>query len=201
LQQPADSETPDNPDEGGPPASPLARWLTLANALTAIRLLAAPACAVAILDGAAVAAAALFALAVVTDLADGPVARRRGEVSALGGLLDHSSDAIFVSLGLAALAFQGQVPALLPLLVILAFFQYVLDSNTLAGHPLRASWLGRWNGIAYFVLLGIPVIRDVLGLAWPGDGWVVALGWGLVASTLVSMGNRALALLRLPTRA
>ena len=92
-------------------------------------------------------------------------------------------------------------PLALLCLVLLAFAQYALDSRALAGASLRASRLGRWNGIAYFVLLGIPVIRDLLGLAWPGDGWVVALGWGLVASTVVSMGNRALALLRLPTRA
>ena len=56
--------------------------------------------------------------------------------------------------------------------------------------------LGRWNGIAYFVLLGIPVVRDGLGIGWPGDVLVLALGWALVASTLASMLDRAVALAR-----
>lgn len=171
-------------------------WRTWANALTALRLLAAPLCAAAIATGADAAAGLLFALAVVTDYVDGPLARRRGEASAFGGLLDHATDATFVSLCLAALAYRGAAPALLPLLIPLAFVQYMLDSRALAGAPLRASFLGRWNGIAYFVALGIPVVRDALSIGWPPDAWVLAFGWVLVASTLASMSDRALALLR-----
>ena len=44
-------------------------------------------------------------------------------------------------------------PLVLPGLVAAAFVQYTLDSRALAGQRLRASALGRWNGIAYFVLL------------------------------------------------
>jgi hypothetical protein len=80
-------------------------------------------------------------------------------------------------------------------LVAAAFLQYVLDSRALAGRRLRASGLGRANGVAYFVLLGIPVVQGALGLAWPAAETVRALGWLLVASTLLSMGSRAAALL------
>jgi phosphatidylglycerophosphate synthase len=172
------------------------RLRTRANALTALRLLCGPLLVLAILEHAALAAACLFGLAVASDLLDGRIARRYGEVSALGGFLDHASDAAFVSLGLAALAVRGEAPALLPALVALAFLQYTLDSRVLAGRPLRASALGRWNGIAYFVPVGTLVVRDALGLAWPGPDLVRALGWLLVASTLLSMADRALALLR-----
>jgi phosphatidylglycerophosphate synthase len=165
-------------------ASPLR---TRANALTALRLLCGPLLVLALLERAPLAAAGLFWLAVATDLLDGRVARRFGETSALGGFLDHLTDAAFVSLGLAAL---------LPALVALAFLQYTLDSRVAAGRPLRASALGRWNGIAYFVPIGTVVVRDALGLAWPPAGWVRALGWLLVASTLLSMADRALALMR-----
>ena len=171
------------------------RWLTWANALTLLRLASAPVCALAILADARLAAFALFALAVATDFADGSVARRRGEESPLGGLLDHATDATFVALGLGALAHQGLVPTPLPFLVAAAFLQYVLDSRAIAGRPLRASQLGRWNGIAYFVLLGVPVVRDALGLGWPPAALVTILGWLLVAATLVSMLDRARALL------
>ena len=197
LQQPASPQPSSERNRNELPGLSSSPWLTLANAVTGLRLLAAPVSALAILEGASLSAFALFILAVATDLADGRVARRRGEVSPLGGLLDHSSDAIFVSLGLGALACLGIVPVLLPILVASAFVQYVIDSKTLAGHPLRASWLGRWNGVAYFVLLGTPVIRDALGLDWPTNEVVLAIGWALVASTLASMANRALAYLRL----
>jgi phosphatidylglycerophosphate synthase len=147
----------------------------------------------AIVGQASVPAALLFALAVVTDLADGRVARHYGEATRLGGLLDHATDALFVCAGLGALAHEGVIPAPLPWLVAAAFVQYVVDSRAAAGGPLRASSLGRWNGIAYYAALGIPVVRDALGLGWPSAWLVQGLGWALAVSTLVSMGERALA--------
>lgn len=179
-----------------PPAA--ARWRTRANALTVLRLLAAPLLALAIWEGRAGPAHALFWLAVGTDLLDGRVARRYGEATPFGGLLDHATDAAFVSAGLLAVAWRGEIPIWLPVLVVASFAQYALDSRALVGRPLRTSLLGRWNGIAYFVLLGIPVVRDGLGLGWPPVSWVAAIGWALVATTLVSMGDRFLALRRTP---
>jgi phosphatidylglycerophosphate synthase len=170
--------------------------LTWANALSLSRLASAPVCAWALSNGRPTAALALFLFAVASDFADGPLARRRGESSALGGLLDHLGDATFVSLGLGACALRGLVPALLPILVAFAFAQYVLDSRSLAGRPLRASFLGRWNGIAYFVLLGVPVVRDGLGLGWPADAFVLWAGWALVVSTLLSILDRVWAMAR-----
>ena len=171
------------------------RWWTRANALTGLRLVAAPALAAAVFFGAHGVALLLFALAVASDLLDGRVARHYGEVSPLGGTLDHTTDALFVSLGLLAVAATGETTFLLPPLIGLAFAQYALDSRALAGRPLRASALGRWNGIAYFVLLGIPVVRDGLGLGWPPKALVAAIAWALCMSTLVSMAARLQALL------
>jgi phosphatidylglycerophosphate synthase len=172
------------------------RLSTRANALTAFRLVLGPLLVLALLERAAWPAFAAFWLAVGSDLLDGRVARRYGEVSALGGFLDHVTDAAFVSLGLAALALRGEAPALLPAAVALAFLQYTLDSRVPRGAALRASALGRWNGIAYFVPIGTVVVRDALGLAWPAPRLVLWLGWALVATTLLSMADRALALRR-----
>lgn len=177
-----------------PQVSP--RWLTRANGLTGLRLLTAPFLALAIVREEFGLAHALFWFAVGTDMLDGRIARRYSEVSPLGGLLDHITDASFVTIGLVAIAHMGHAPMLLPVLVVAAFLQYTLDSRALVGQPLRASALGRWNGICYFVLLGIPVVRDGLDLGWPPTTWTVAIGWLLVASTLISMGDRLLALRR-----
>jgi phosphatidylglycerophosphate synthase len=169
---------------------PASRLSTRANALTALRLVCGPLLVIALLERAAWPAFAWFLLAVGSDLLDGRVARRYGEASPLGGFLDHVTDAAFVSLGLAALALRGEAPALLPAAVALAFLQYTLDSRVIQGATLRASALGRWNGIAYFVPIGTVVVRDALGLAWPKPHLVLGLGWALVATTLLSMGER-----------
>jgi len=173
--------------------SPRAAVLTLANALTLSRFVLAPICAFAIAFERPQWALFCFALAVATDLADGPVARRRGQASKLGALLDHSTDAIFVSAGLFALAQSGETTRLLPALVLISFAQYALDSRVLGGRPLRTSWLGRWNGILYYVLLGVPVTRDGLRLSGPPVAWVEIGAWLLVLSTLASVIDRALA--------
>lgn len=172
------------------------RWATAANALSLARLALVPLLGAAILHDQPLAAGGLFALAVASDFADGAVARRRNEQSALGGLLDHAVDATLCVVGLAAWACRGEAPALLAPLVAAAFTQYVLDSRALAGRPLRASALGRWNGIAYYVLVAVPVYRDLLGLGWPGRAWMLAAGWLLVATTVASMADRGLALVR-----
>jgi len=173
------------------------RWRTRANILTALRLAGAPVCAGAVLNEWHGLALATFSVAVATDWIDGRVARRFGETSALGGMFDHFTDAIFVALGCGALAVRGDLPPALPPLIVLAFLQYVLDSrggvrigDAAPRWPLRASWLGRWNGIGYFVALGIPVVRDGLLLGWPPTGLVRAVGWLLTVSTLLSMADR-----------
>jgi hypothetical protein len=85
---------------------------------------------------------------------------------------------------------MGVLPVLLPWLIAAAFIQYSLDSRMLSASGLVASRLGRWNGIAYYVIAAIPIVRDALGLRWPAPGLVTALGWALVGSTLVSMLDR-----------
>jgi phosphatidylglycerophosphate synthase len=177
------------------------RWFTLANLFTLVRLAAAPLLAVAVCREAKLLAAALFWSAVASDFADGRIARSRGEASSLGGLLDHATDATFVSLGLFAFAAKGALSLLLPVLVVLAFAQYAADSRALEGRPLRTSRLGRWNGIGYFVLLGTPITRDLLGFTWPGPGLVSVLAWILVATTLASMVDRAHTLMAVRRRA
>ncbi|MBK82182.1 MAG: hypothetical protein CMQ43_14835 [Gammaproteobacteria bacterium] len=166
-------------------------WLTWANALTALRLLSAGPCAWLAASGRWPEAAALFTFAVATDLLDGPLARRLGQTSALGGIADHATDALFVTAVLGGLAAATPVPWVLPPLIVAAFLQYLLDSRAHTGRPLRASWLGRLNGIGYFVAAGACLYGNLLGLGAPGDLLVAALAWLLVATTLLSMADRA----------
>jgi phosphatidylglycerophosphate synthase len=169
---------------------PRASLLTPANALTLLRLLLALPFALAVRADAPELASLVFTLAALSDFADGRIARRRGEITALGGFLDHAVDALFVSTGAAALASIGVLPTALAPLIALAFVQYALDSKWLQARGLRGSSLGRWNGIAYFVIVAVPVVRDALGLGWPAPELVRGLGWALVVSTLLSISDR-----------
>jgi cardiolipin synthase len=168
-------------------------WFSWANLVSISRLGAAIPCAYAVVEGVWVIAAALFIYSVCSDFIDGYIARKLGEVSALGGLLDHTSDACFVTLSLAAFAYRGLIPAPLPLLIAAAFVQYVLDSRALAGRTLRASVLGRSNGICYFVLTGLTLLSQLTEIPWPAT-WLLAAGWLLVVTTVISMLDRAWAL-------
>ncbi len=170
----------------------------MANALTAVRLLLAVpfALLMAASDArSALWAAVLLAGAIATDLLDGVIARRRGTASSAGRLFDHTTDVLFVTGGLAAGAVRGAFPCALPVLVAAAFAQYAIDSYWLdrAGQ-LRASRLGRYNGILYFVPLGGDIlVRLGLGFLRPP---VTAIAWLLVASTVMSMAERLIAAIR-----
>lgn len=194
-------------DDSSPPPDARNPLLTLANAISTARLVAAPFSLAAVLGGAWNLAAGIFVAAVVSDFLDGFVARRRGTVSALGGVLDHTADAVFVTLTLWAVAYgeaqvrSDVVPGILPLFIALAFLQYLLDSKALAGQPLRTSILGRINGIAYFVVVGVVVIRNALGVGWLPDEIIYWASLAVVVSTLISMLDRLRTLMKTPTSA
>jgi CDP-diacylglycerol--glycerol-3-phosphate 3-phosphatidyltransferase len=168
----------------------------MANALSLLRLLLALPAAWAVARGGVTPglfAATLFCVAIATDLLDGRLARARGTASALGRALDHGSDFAYVTSGLAAAAARGALPWLLPILVTIAFSQYVIDSYLLQrARELRMSALGRWNGVLYFVPLAGAILCQ-LGLEFlAGPTRWVALA--LCVSTLLSIGDRLFAL-------
>jgi phosphatidylglycerophosphate synthase len=170
----------------------------MANALTAVRLALALPMAAALarpdLVGPGVVALVL-SVAIATDCLDGPIARRTGTASAKGRLFDHGTDCLFVTGGLTGAAIAGAVTPILPALIPFAFAQYVVDSYVWhRQRQLRASFLGRWNGILYFVPIvliasaRLPFPTGFASFLLLAAG---ALGYLLVASTVASMIDRA----------
>ena len=136
---------------------------------------------------------AVFLLAVASDLLDGALARRLNQVTKIGGLIDHAADATFVTITITCLALQQERSLLLPMLIILAFTQYVIDSRAHRGQRLIASRLGRYNGIGYFLFAGALLLDEVVT---PSPIWGIALMltyWALFTTTLLSIFDRALA--------
>ncbi len=141
----------------------------------------------------AVLAGIVFVVAIVSDIVDGPIARRLGTASVTGRAADHTADFLFVTCGLMAGATRGVFPWILPLLIATAFAQYVIDSYWLhRQRELRMSWLGRCNGMLYFVPLGGDILIR-LGLGFL-EILLTPVIWLLVVSTLLSIADRLVAL-------
>lgn len=181
------------------------RWLTLANVVSLARLAATPFSLSAVLDGNWRLAGMIFAGAVASDFLDGIIARWRGTVSNLGGVLDHTADAVFVAVTLWGIAYLevdagvDVVPGILPWFIALAFLQYLLDSKALSGQPLRTSRLGRVNGIAYYVVAGTVIGKNALEIGWLPDEAIYWAALAVLVSTLISMFDRLRALAKLRT--
>lgn len=175
----------------------------MANLLTAIRLLLAMPVALSITDpglGPSWLLLALIILAISSDFFDGKIARALKTTSAKGMLFDHGTDFVLVTAALFALSTTGLSSILLPLLIVVAFSQYVLDSYFLFKQKqLRMSFLGRWNGILYFVPLllfaaaRVSLFADYQSLLQTA---IMLISYGLIASTIASIFDRAIAPLR-----
>lgn len=182
-----------------------------ANGLTAIRLLLIPFLIWTVVSAQWLMAAAMLTLAIVTDVYDGKLARHYNSASPLGGFFDHGTDALLVSSCAWALAQAGLIHSWLWAFIGLAFAQYALDSKILLGRVLRTSKLGKYNGIGYYVLASTAIGSQTLAalfltplqhwplleqcLAWL-DAGVALAAWLLLASTILSMGERLIHLRR-----
>lgn len=103
-------------DVAAAPPAPGASTLNLANALTVSRVALVPVVLVLLFHngghegGWRIVAWSAFAVASVTDRIDGEVARRRGQVTAFGKLIDPIADKALAGASLIGLAILGDLP-------------------------------------------------------------------------------------------
>ena len=175
----------------------------MANLLTALRLLLAVPVVWSIIDPQFIRPwllLLLLVIAIASDLLDGLVARKFNTASTQGQLFDHMTDFLFVVSGLTAAAYANLLHPLLPILIAVAFAQYVLDSRFLFKQKhLRLSSLGRWNGVLYFVpIVAIAVSRMgfMAQLEQELRLLISVFGYGLILSTLASIVDRAFAAIK-----
>ena len=175
----------------------------MANFLTAVRLLLTipVAWGIAVADLlAGLTLLSFILLAVITDYFDGIVARATKTISTRGQLFDHGTDFIFITAGLIGCVYAGIINPYLPALIVVAFSQYVLDSYFLFRQKnLKMSFLGRWNGIFYFIpLVTVAFSRLSLGQDFTDvmEQITAIIAWLLLASTIASIIDRSLAPMR-----
>ena len=95
--------------------------MSAANRLTLLRVLLTPPAAVALLSewpGWQPVSLLLVGFAAFTDLLDGIVARRRNQITALGGLLDTIADKFFISTAFICLVARGLCPGWVAIIVV-----------------------------------------------------------------------------------
>ena len=95
--------------------------INLPNGLTLLRIFLVPFLVVALLtrfEGREIVGLVIFLTAIATDFFDGWVARRRGQVTTLGTLLDPIADKLLVSAALISLVEERLAPAWMVVVVI-----------------------------------------------------------------------------------
>jgi CDP-diacylglycerol---glycerol-3-phosphate 3-phosphatidyltransferase len=183
--------------------------MNLPNSLTVARIFLVPLLVVVLLtkfEGRQVlgmpvelAAAALFGLASLTDWLDGYLARRRGQVTWFGQVLDPIADKLLISATLISLVQLELAPAWMVAVIIGREFA-VTGLRSLAyarGLSMPVSGLGKLKMVTQVVAILL------LMLGWERQPWLLLLGqaalWIVLTTALVSAAdyyrrfNRALA--------
>ncbi len=159
------------------------RVLTLPNALSAARLLGVPLFLWLVLNEHDAAAVALLMVSGVTDWLDGKIARKWGQMSRVGQLLDPAADRLYILATLIGLTIRDIVPLWLTLGLVgrdvfLGLFLPVLRRYGYG--PLPVSFLGKaatFNLLSGFPLLLLGEGDSLVSQVAHAFGWAFAI-WG-----------------------
>ncbi len=160
--------------------------LNLPNLLTLGRILLVPVLVVALLDATphgSVFAAAVFALAALTDGLDGYIARTRASVTTFGKVMDPIADKLLIAAALVSLVSLGSVAAWAAMVIIAREFA-VSGLRVAAGQQgvvIPASPLGRIKTVAQ-----VAAILALIASGRPPAWWASTLLYIAVAVTLAS---------------
>jgi cardiolipin synthase (CMP-forming) len=172
--------------EGTPAAGSGRRVLTVPNAISALRIALIPVFVALILDEhTTTAGLIMFGCVIATDWVDGTIARRTGQVSELGKVLDPVADRLAIAAGIIALAIRGVFPVWAAVAIIardvaiLGVGVYLLSRRHIR---LEVRWIGK---VATFSLMvAVPAISwGALDL--PLAAAATAVGWVCFAVGIV----------------
>jgi len=143
----------------------------MASILTLLRLLLSFPVAFLVLAEEYTLAFFFFLLGAITDWFDGNIARRNGDVSDFGKLLDPFADKVFVLLPLIALVDTGKVSSV-PV-ILLTFrelsISFLRSLSVEKGYYMEASFLGKLKAFLEFVAVALILA----GVGW---GFYVLIG-------------------------
>jgi CDP-diacylglycerol--glycerol-3-phosphate 3-phosphatidyltransferase len=193
--------TPPKPDQMGDPASGAKVW-NIANQLTLLRLLLVPAFVVLLLanggdsSGWRVWAFVAFAVACVTDLVDGDLARRRNLVTEVGKIADPIADKALTGAALIGLSSLGDLPWWVTAVILARELGITALRFFVIRHGvIPASRGGKAKTFAQNIAIGLYVL-PLHG--WPASArfWVMGLALVLTAATGADYVSKAVVLRR-----
>lgn len=156
------------------------RIVTIPNALSTVRLLLVPVFLALVLTGNDLAALVVIVISSATDYLDGIIARRFGQITKLGQLLDPAADRLFIFAAVIALAVREVVPWWIVIVIVGRDVLLAALGVVLAQHdygPLPVHHLGKLATFALFYAL--PIL--VLGQAFPQVAAVSdPIGWAFI---------------------
>src|SRR5882724_1700873 len=127
----------------------------------------------------------IFLAAAATDLLDGYLARRWGQITTVGTLLDPIADKLLISAALVSLVQIRRVPAWMVVLVIGREFA-VSGLRSIAaseGYTIRASDLGKTKMITQVIAISMIL----LSIHWQAlSGFAMIWMWGVVVFGVAS---------------
>jgi len=130
-------------------------------------------------------ALAIFLSAAATDMLDGYLARRWGQVTTIGTLLDPIADKLLISAALIALVQVRAVPAWMVILIVGREFAISgLRSIAAAeGYTIRASDLGKTKMVAQVGAISVALLSTRHPVLQAGAYWMM---WLVVAFAILS---------------
>lgn len=135
-------------------------------------------------------AVACFVIIAFSDMLDGYLARRLGQTSTLGSLLDPTADFFFMTVSFVVLGTYGKVPMWLTIIVVskcvVLSIGWALRYVVLSIVQPQPTLLGKWTTCLQFACVGLALLRVPAWLestAWIATGLfnVVAVGDYLLA--------------------
>jgi CDP-diacylglycerol--glycerol-3-phosphate 3-phosphatidyltransferase len=160
--------------------------LNMPNVLTVGRILLVPVLVVALLQATphgSWVAAAVFAVAAVTDTLDGYLARSRRSITTFGKVMDPIADKLLIAAALISLVSLNRVEPWVAMVIIAREFAVsgLRVAAGVQGVVIPASWLGKAKTITQ-----VAAILALIAAHDAGDWWVQVLLYTAVAFTLAS---------------
>ena len=148
--------------------------LTIPNLLTLLRILIVPIFAISVMYGQLVGACALFALAALTDLLDGFIARLLDQASSLGAFLDPMADKLLMVTAFILLCIKSEhitlnIPAWVMILAITR--DVIIGLFALQAYPnydpsqFRPSLLGKVTAVVEMAVIILTLLHNAVGPA------------------------------------
>lgn len=156
--------------------------VNLPNMLTLLRFLLIPVYVAVFADGRLISAFLIVAAAGLTDILDGYIARKSGQVTAAGMMLDPLADKLMLTTVILSLVLTGRIPWAAAVLMFVRDLGMIVGSaffHFRGKKTVPANWMGKLTTVLYYIAImliffDVPYAQQCL--------------WGVIAFSFITSG-------------